>query len=190
MTQRQLQAGCLAVALLLLGAVPAGAAPRKGVGLFAGLARHSASANLTSGALAGQSSSYSSSGLSVGGEYQFLVPDDLTVAPFVMTTSERTGGALKSGQTAAHGILGIEGRKWKNDAYVGAHVGLYWEGLSGSALGTTMSASGLGFGLAIGWESPKSQLFAFAQLDQFKLAYADAEVKETGVRVQAGYRWK
>ena len=190
MTKRPLQTACLAAALLVLGAFPAGAAARKGVGLFGGLARHSASANLTSGALAGQSGSYSSSGFSVGGEYQFLFPDELSLAPFVTTTSERTSGALKAGETAAHGILGVEARKWKNDIYVGAHLGYYWEGLSGSALGTTQSASGLGFGFAVGWESPKNQMFAFAQLDQFKLAYADADVKETGLRLQAGYRWK
>ena len=52
-------------------------------------------------------SSYDSSGISLGMDYQIAVSDRFSINPFLMTSGE---GTNYSGVTANHGILGVQFR--------------------------------------------------------------------------------
>jgi hypothetical protein len=182
-------AGLLVAAGLLLGSNPATAAPKNGFAVFGGMASHSADGKGTLPPITGVPFSYSSSGVSIGIDYQVALGDSLTLNPFLMSSSESTSGDLNSGVTAGHGILGLGVRYWPGDFFLGAQIGNYSEVLSGDT-GGSLSASGGGFGLSAGWESPTGGLFVVGQYDSFSLSYSDADIDETGFRLQIGYRWK
>jgi len=189
MNKWRMWAGLFVAAGLLLGFNTATAAPKNGFAVFGGMASHSASGKFTLPPDTGTPFSYSSSGLSIGIDYQIALGDSWSLDPFLMSSGESTGGDLNPGVTAGHGILGLGVRYWPGDFFVGAHIGNYSEVLSGST-GGSLSASGGGVGLSAGWESPTGGLFVFGQLDSFSLSYPDADVDETAVRLQIGYRWK
>ncbi|MBI3993068.1 MAG: hypothetical protein HY342_07325 [Candidatus Lambdaproteobacteria bacterium] len=178
--------------LIIWGVATAGvaqAAPGSGFAVFGGFASHNSSGKITKGALTGQTFSLSSSGLSIGGDYQFALSDAVSLNLLLASSSESVSSDELAVDTTGHGILGVEGRLWFNELFIGAHFGNYSEVLIESSSGLSVSLSGFGTGFIVGWESPEG-LFLSGQVDQAALTAADAEADLSGVRVQIGYRWK
>lgn len=156
------------------------AEPKNGFGLNAGLASHSMEDQCAF------CTSYSSSGLSLGLDYQFALSDKFSISPFLMSSGESTS---VSGVTAGHGILGAQLRYWAGDMFFGGHLGRYTEVLSGG--GISMSGSGGGAGLVAGWEKPNGGLYVMGQVDSATVKWSGfADTKISAFRFSVGYRWK
>lgn len=162
--------------VLFTGSALAG--PKNGFGLNAGLASHSRGC----GGCPGDSTS----GLSLGLDYQFALSDNFSISPFLMSSSESTS---VSGITAGHGILGGQLRYWAGDMFFGGHLGSYSEVFVN---GGSVSGSGGGAGLVAGWEKPDGGLYVMGQLDSATVNYCIgcSDIKLSGFRLSAGYRWK
>jgi hypothetical protein len=174
----------LLLALLALAGGSAQAEPGKGFSVFGGLASHSQFATIKP-AFGGGTLAYSSAGLSIGVDYQFIVAEGITINPFLVSSSEATD---LSGLTAGHGILGVELRYWPGDFFVGAHFGSYSEVLI-DASGASIGGGGFGAGLSLGGESDGGITYQ-AQVDRFTVGYSDSDVDVSAFRLQIGYRWK
>lgn len=163
--------------------------PANGFGLFAGVSSHKMKMEPAI------VPDYSSSGLSLGIDYQFGVADSFSINPFLISAGERVSGGI-SDTTAGHGILGVEGRFWFNpEFFLGAHIGSYTEVLQSNASNVSTSASGGGAGLTLGWEnsakgSSFGGVFVALQLDKAKIHYDNADTELSGARLHIGYRWK
>lgn len=158
------------------------AEPKNGFGLNAGLASHNMKDQCTS------CTSYSSSGLSLGLDYQIAFAQQFSISPFLMGSSESTS---VSGVSAGHGILGAQLRYWVGDMFFGGHLGNYSEVLSNG--GTSISGSGGGAGLVAGWEKPDGGLYVMGQLDSATVKWSNsiyADTKISAFRLSVGYRWK
>ena len=163
--------------VLLTGA--AIAEPKNGFGLNAGLASHSRDCN---GCIAS-----SSSGLSLGLDYQFALSDNFSISPFLMTSGE--SNSKLSGTTVGHGILGAQLRYWAGETFFGGHLGSYSEVITNGAV--SLSGTGGGVGLVAGWEKMDGGLYVMGQLDSAKVKYsALADIKFSALRLSVGYRWK
>ncbi|MGV8935382.1 MAG: hypothetical protein ACOH1I_12190 [Gallionellaceae bacterium] len=154
---------------------------KNGFSLNAGTASHSRTC--------GVCTANSTSGLSLGMDYQFALSSNFSINPFLMTSSETVPNI--SGMSAGHGILGVQGRFWIGDIFMGAHLGSYSEVFTTS--NSTASANGTGAGLVVGWEKPDGGLYVMGQFDSATVTpntagYADA--KFTALRLSVGYRWK
>lgn len=190
-----------ALMLLIISAGNAFAAPGSGFGLNIGMANSSMNGTTTP---AGAAYSYSSSGVSIGMDYQFALSDSFSISPiFMISASESLNSTLKAGtifsgaqppNSAGHGILGLQLRYWMGDFFVGGHVGSYAEFLSNINANTNTQTDtvgeGMGRGLVVGWEPSKSKWFLMGQVDTANIGYVGADVKLIGTRVSIGYRWK
>lgn len=190
-----------ALMLLLIVTGNALAAPESGFGINLGMARNSMSGTTTP---AGTAYSYSSSGLSVGMDYQFALSDSFSISPiFIISSGESLNSASQAGtifsgaqppDSAGHGIFGLQLRYWMDDVFIGGHVGSYAEFLSSTNSNTKTTTEtvgeGIGKGLVVGWEPSKSKWFVMGQIDTANIDYTSANVKLTGTRVSIGYRWK
>lgn len=190
-----------ALMLLMLSAGNALAAPGSGFGLNIGMANSSMNGTTTPGGIA---YSYSSSGVSLGMDYQFALSDSFSVSPiFMISSGESLNSTLQAGtifsgaqapNSAGHGIFGLQFRYWMGDVFIGGHVGSYAEFLSNINANTNTQTDtvgeGMGRGLVVGWEPSKSKWFVMGQVDSANIAYVGADVKLTGTRVSIGYRWK
>ena len=161
------------------------ARPKTGFGLFGGVASHSADGKFRFSPIT--KFSYSSSGLSIGIDYQFAIGENISFNPFLVSSFEDTRGDLVSGVAARHDILGIQMRFWVEDIFFGGHVGAYDEFLFGASV-TNTSGTGAGFGIIAGLELDSGVIFS-VQYDIFNVKYSDAKVDLTGVRIHAGFRW-
>lgn len=160
----------------MLSALVAGTAlagPQNGFGLNAGLASHSRDC----GCIAD-----STSGLSLGLDYQFSLSDKLSISPFLMTSAESNSNV--SGTTVGHGILGAQLRYWSGDIFFGGHLGAYSEVLTSG--GMSVSRNGGGAGLVTGWEKPDGGLYVMGQVDKYSIS----NIKLSALRISVGYRWK
>jgi hypothetical protein len=178
----------MAVVVGIFCATAGEAAPKTGFGLDFGLASNSMEGTFVSGPGNGIQYSYSSSGLSIGIDYQIAVNDQFSINPFLMSSSESVSGDLISGTRAGHGILGLEGRFWMDQVFLGLHVADYSEVLT-NPNAVSISGSGTGFGLTAGWEDDHGGLFVMGQIDKASLTYADSDNKLTGFRFSVGHRW-
>lgn len=162
--------------------------PANGFGLYGGVSSHSMTPS-------GATADYSSSGLSLGIDYQFGLADSFSLNPFLMSAGEKVSGSITD-STAGHGILGVEGRYWISSEYfLGAHIGSYSEVLQSNSSNVSSSASGGGYGLTAGWEngskgSSFDGIFVALQLDKAKIRYDGSDVNLSGLRLHIGYRWK
>jgi hypothetical protein len=154
----------------------AAAEPKNGFGLNAGLASHS---------MNDPGGPYTSSGLSIGIDYQFALSDKFSISPFLMSSGESTD---ISGVTMGHGILGAQLRYWAGDMFFGGHLGSYSEVSTNGSLSIT--ARGGGAGLVAGWEKPDGGLYVMGQLDSATLKYDFWDTKLSAFRLSVGYRWK
>lgn len=167
------------VVLFALLAGTALAGPQNGFGLNAGLASHSRDC--------GGCAASSTSGLSLGLDYQFAVSDQLSISPFLMSSGETSSQV--SGATVGHGILGVQLRYWAGDMFFGGHLGSYSEAFTDGSL--SLSGSGGGAGLVAGWENPDGGLYVMGQLDSATVKYSGiTDIKFSAFRLSAGYRWK
>jgi len=181
--------------LFVICAGDALAEPKSGFGLNLG-----ATSNKMDGATipGGTAYAYSSTGMSVGIDYQFAVSDSFSINPIFMSSGEdASGSTLQAGTSAGHGILGLQLRYWMGDAFIGGHIGKYVEVLStvttvngNTTVATDVGASGGGRGLVLGWEPSSSKWFVMGQIDTASIDYLAANVKLTGYRLSIGYRWK
>jgi len=160
------------------------AEPKNGFGLNAGLVSHSRDC----GGCAGSSTS----GLSIGLDYQFALSDNWSISPFLMTSGETSKNV--PGTTVNHGILGAQLRYWAGDMFFGGHLGSYSEVITATvgSISASISGSGGGAGLVAGWEKPDGGLYVMGQLDSATIDYPSptADVKFSAFRLSAGYRWK
>jgi hypothetical protein len=158
------------------------AEPKNGFGLNAGLASHS----LQDQCAYSSCGSYSSSGLSLGLDYQFALSDKFSLSPFLMTSAESTSA---SGINASHGIFGAQLRYWAGDMFFGGHLGGYSEVLTSGSM--SLTGSGGGAGLVAGWEKPDGGVYVMGQLDSATLKWTGfADTKLSAFRLSVGYRWK
>ena len=166
------------------------AAPENGFGLYGGFASHSSDGVITAGAPTGTEFEFSSSGLSIGIDYQFALGDSFSISPFLVSSSESftdETGIFVENDGGSHGIIGVQFRLWFEDVFVGAHVGNYSEVIRFST--SDVTSDGPGFGVIAGWEGERG-LFFSAQYDQASLEASDADIDLTGIRLHIGYRWK
>jgi hypothetical protein len=168
-----------AAALFVLLTGTALAEPRNGFGLNAGLVSHSRDCGGCLGS--------STSGLSIGLDYQFALSDKLSISPFLMTSGETSSNV--SGSTVNHGILGAELRYWIGDTFFGGHLGAYSEVISSGSISQT--GNGGGAGLVAGWEKPDGGMYFMGQFDSATIRYSGyQDVKLAAFRLSIGYRWK
>lgn len=177
-----MKTGTLLLNIAMLFALLTGTAlaePRNGFGLNAGLANHSRGCN-------GCAAS-STSGLSLGLDYQFALSDKLSISPFLMSSGETSSNV--SDVTVGHGILGVQLRYWAGDMFFGGHLASYSEVLTSGA--ASLSGNGGGAGLVAGWENPDGGLYVMGQLDSATVKYSGlADIKLSAFRLSGGYRWK
>ncbi len=174
---------------LALCAGTAHADPKNGFSVNGGLVSSSMNGTFTTGFLTGLPVTYTSSGISLGLDYQIALNDNFSLNPFLMTSGEGTTG-LGNNVGANHGILGLQLRYWVGDAFLGAHIGHYSETLNYNNIGISTNASGGGVGLVAGWENPAGGLYVMGQLDSATINYANANTKLGAFRLSVGYRWK
>lgn len=168
-----------AAALFVLLTGTALAEPRNGFSVNAGLVSHSRDCGGCLGS--------STSGLSLGLDYQFALSDKLSISPFLMTSAETSSNV--SGTTVNHGILGAQLRYWVGDAFFGGHVGAYSEVLTSGSL--SLNGSGGGAGLVAGWEKPNGGMYFMGQFDSATIRYSGyQDIKFNAFRLSIGYRWK
>jgi len=160
------------------------AEPKNGFSLNAGLASHSMKDQCSF------CNTYSSSGLSLGLDYQIALSNQFSISPFLMSSGETVN---VSGGTVGHGILGLQLRYWVGDIFFGGHVGGYSEVRTYTTGPFSISASGSGggAGLVAGWENPDGGLYVMGQVDSATIKYeGSSDTKLSGFRLSAGYRWK
>jgi len=179
-------------ALLALCAGTAQAAPQNGFSLNGGFISSSTTDTYANGTTA----SYNGGGISIGLDYQFVINENFTISPFLMTSGETVSvnGTTLNNVSANHGIFGVQFRYWAGDMYVGGHIGSYSEQINIYWAGGTVSGStsGGGAGLVLGWENPNGGMYVQGQIDSANLNNANpgTTTKLTGARLSMGYRWK
>ena len=167
------------VILFVLMTGTAMAEPKNGFSLNAGLASHSRDCNGCTGS--------STSGVSLGLDYQFALSNKFSISPFLMSSSESNSNV--SGATVGHGIFGAQLRYWAGDMFFGGHLGNYSEVISSGGV-TVLSGSGGGAGLVAGWEKPDGGLYVMGQFDSATIKYSSGNIPISAFRLSAGYRWK
>jgi hypothetical protein len=115
--------------------------PKDGFGLNGGLSSYSRDCG-------GGGCATSTSGLSLGVDYQVALSNMFSISPFLMTSSETASNASSSGLAIGHGLLGIQLRYWVGDLFVGGHLASYSEVFTSGGL--SLSGSGGGAGLVAG----------------------------------------
>jgi hypothetical protein len=195
---------------------PPASGPRRGFSAFAGASRHSGTFSFH--AASGQSGKSEdktvvvegkqslttptsgtgdmvSSGLTVGGDYQWVLPSSLSISAFIVTGTEAVQGDLaRTYESSGHTLVGGHGRLWWGNLYAGIQVGVYSVSLTPVAdLKTQLNVQSLsGTGAAVaataGWESPAGLLLG-VQIERGTVAFDNADYIETGVRLHLGYRF-
>jgi len=170
-------------ALIVLLTVPAWhlalAAPGNGFGLAGGPTAHSVRLTF----LDGTSQRYTSAGLGVTGDAQFVVNERWSLDSFLSLTLERSHGDVTA--TLSNGMAGFQVRRWFGQFFMGAHLGEYTELLRDATHAQTVY--GPGMGAAVGQERPDGLIWS-AQLDLPRKLIAPGEVR-VGLLLQVGWRW-
>ena len=138
------------------------------------------------------SEEYDSSGLSIGGDYQFAINDSLSINLFLMSSIESTSGNVSvKGGGAGHGVFGVQGRFWSDNLYVGAHLGSYSEVLLDLPYNDNVAGQAFGYGFVAGLEN-KDGWYAQGQYDIATGVdtWSDTDIDLTALRLSVGYRWK
>lgn len=153
------------------------AAPKSGIGLNAGYV----STTRDCGGCAGNTSS----GLSVGIDYQIPVAENISINPFLQSSAETTS---VSGINVGHGILGGQLRYWVDDKFFGGQIANYSEYVTNGSVG--VSGNGIGYGLVAGWEKPGGGLYFMGQLDSATAKYSGLpNIGLNSLRFSIGYRF-
>lgn len=164
------------------------ARPQSGFSIFGGTARHVTKDK------GGSLFNYTSEGVSAGFDYQFALGEYFSINLFVMSTEENFKGASfpeGSIDSGGHGIIGLQGRLWFGNYYLGAHAGSYNQRLSINGMERqTRGEFFNGYGLATGYRIGESGFYLGGQIDRANLLFAGfTEVQVTGARLHFGHRW-
>ncbi len=167
--------------LVTATATPAGAQPVRGLSLFGGLAFHSSE-------VADGGNEYDSDGVTLGVDYQVPKGRGLSLVPFFSWSLENTE-ELAQDPSVRHSILGVEGRAWFRDLFVGLHAGFYRQVVEGDTY--EESGTGPGWGLSMGVEGPGRLYVMGRYVEGESLEVWDSrEVDVTGLRLLAGLRFR
>jgi len=181
----------LILAVSLLIGTTLWAKPESGFGIYAGYASHSSKGEITEGAFQGLEYEVTSSGPSLGIDYQFALGDTFSLSIVWMSSAEPAKSDELIVDDAGHGMLGVQLKYWFGSTFAGVQAGNYSEILSSDEEGVSdIDGTGTGYGVVLGWESDKGGLFVTAQADMAKIKYSDAESDLTGYRLHVGYRFK
>jgi hypothetical protein len=158
------------------------ASPRSGVSVRLGLAGHQ-----TESTLFPRTEEYKSLGAAFGLDYQWPLTPRFSLNPFFSFTIEGTGD-LPEEPAIHHSLLGLEGRFWFQDVYVGAHVGGMHQQIDADTY--DQDGSGVAFGLALGLETDEGTYYEARfvrgnNLDFWRSNEADVD----GLRLNVGFRF-
>ncbi|HEX7927862.1 MAG TPA: hypothetical protein VF678_09730 [bacterium] len=96
------------------------AEPKAGFGIYAGLSQDSGDQKSR-----GSSTTYKSSGLALGGDYQFKLGTSMSLSPFIeLTDGEKVTCTGCSGVTADRTAFGGEFRYWFDAIFVGGRLAI------------------------------------------------------------------
>lgn len=126
-------------------------------------------------------------GLSFGGDYQFKMSEKISLNPFIMSSFEEFAAIT----TLTHGILGVEGRYWRENLFYSGRVGLHDYQIKETHLfkgEKLISGSGYGVGFGVGWVF-KENWYLNWQFDRAQFDRSFGKAFLNGVRIQVGYRW-
>jgi hypothetical protein len=174
------------IGLLLLSLAPrARAEPKSGLGLAAGPVHHRY--RLLEDV--GEDLVFSSTGLSLSGDAQFVFNDSWSVNPALQFSLEKTTNIFNSventeGRVFAYSAL-FQLRHWLGNAYLALHLGVYQE-VFRSRSGQVFERAHEGGGGAVGWESPGGLALALLGDVESPLPHAD---RIYALRFNIGYRW-
>lgn len=165
--------------------------PSQGFSVFGGIASHSSNGEFTRGSPDGKSFSISSSGLSIGIDYQWPVAENVSVNVLFMGSNENASSKQVDIDSVGHGVYAVEGRYGFGDYFAGAHVGYYTEAVVSSKgdTSTSINGAGYGYGFTAGWAKPGRGPFVAVQYDHADIVYNNAKSTLVGTRLNAGYRW-
>lgn len=168
----------LAIVVLVWGA-PVWAAAPSGPSLRAGLGFHTSS---------GRGDDYDSNGFVLGGDYQLPVDSRLSLNPFVAFAFGGTDN-LRQDPGIVHTQLGLEGRLWLRNFYIGPHAGFMTQAIDGDNY--ERDGSGLAYGLVLGLESSsgtylEGRFVRGRDLD----VWSGTDVDVRGLRLNLGYRFR
>jgi hypothetical protein len=170
----------------LAWAASAFAVPRTGVGVMGGFAAHAFEIRPNGGtAISG-----SSSGTSLGLDFQLAYPRQMSFNLILLTSTESPDGNLGSTYSEVdHGALAAQFRYWFDNWFLGAQAGNAYQISSLKAGGSTATGVGLGLGVLGGGEL-ESGLFFVCQIDAARVTYGNGNGSFEGVRLQVGQRFR
>ena len=139
---------------------------------------------VTLGGVTASQGGVTSSGLSLGGDAQFVFDRAWSLNPFLMVSLER---ASATRQIVSDALGGLQLRRWVGEYYVGPQLFFHDRLLVG---GGTVSSSqyGPGVGLVAGWEGAGG-FSAGAQVDALEGQFLNPGDRRNALRVYVGYRW-
>ena len=168
------------LSLALLLSSPALAQPEAGPALFGGLAFHGSEVVATGG-------EYDSHGGVFGVDFQLPTSDAFSLNPFASWTVENSED-LANEPSVRHRMVGVEGRAWFRQLFLGLHAGYFRQVVEGETY--EVSGGGLGWGMSLGVEG-SGELFVMGRYVQAGSleVWENQEVDVTGLRVMAGRRF-
>ena len=155
----------------------AGAAPKNGIGLGAGLSWHSFLLPATPADV-----DFTSAGLGITLDAQFVWNDSWSINPALLFSVEQSLDGPVERDVFAYGTI-LQARYWVGNAYLGGHFGIFKEAIRSRA--QTLSTGDGGVGLAAGYE-PGNGLIFNLQLDWERLLTGETIL---AARFIFGYRW-
>jgi hypothetical protein len=175
---RTLIAGALIACALLLQAVPARAEANNGLGMMLGYANHTTEDS-------SPVATYHSVGATFGLDYQFALGGLLSINPVFQFTFE-SGSNLGS---TTHRSVGLEGRIWLGNTFVGAQAAHITEFRS-NFFGATTSGDGSGTAVTLGYQT-ESKLFIELEVNHSNVDFGSGNSGTiSGYRVILGLRLK
>ena len=139
---------------------------------------------VTLGGVTASQGGLTSSGVSLGGDAQFVLDGAWSINPCLMVSLER---ASATGQNVSDNLGGIQFRRWLGPVYFGPQVFFHDRLLYGS--GTVSSSQyGPGLGLVLGWEGAAGWSTG-VQVDALEGQFLNPGDRRNALRVYAGYRW-
>jgi hypothetical protein len=125
----------------------------------------------------------SSSGLSLGGDAQFVQDASWSYVPYLMVSLERGAG-----QDRSDNLGGFQVRRWLGSFYVGPQL-FFHDRLLFSQGRVASSQYGPGVGAVAGWEGPGGCCVGL-QVDTLEGQFFASVDRRTAVRVTVGWRWR
>jgi hypothetical protein len=148
---RMLPAAVLALALVGLPVGSAWAGAESGLGIFFDYVSDSMQDTGSS------TSDDHAAGIGIGLDFQIAIGGIVSINPMAMFSFQPSG---VQADTYGHQFLGVEGRVWFNNAFIGARTGQYQQHRSGFLGLGGETGSGSGWGVTLGSENDNGTFFA------------------------------